>query len=210
MVGFDSEQFSRFGEVLGALAVGKQAVVSNPVKAVWRDVDEEASDELGGFEGHGLVAIFLLGPVVLPLKNDTVFIAVDETRVGDRDAMGVAREILEDGVRPGKWGSSIDVPVKVSKGSDELFEGSGVVEMIELTEEGQAPGALEFAELIEEHAAESAREYFDGQEEVRARGDPVFAIEGEPAARNDAMKVRMMGHGRTPSVEHGGETEASP
>ena len=115
MVGFDSEQFSRFGEVLSALAVGKQAVVSNPVNPVWRDVDEEASDELGGFERQGLVAILLLGPVVLPLKNDTVFIEVDETRVGDRDAVGVTREILEDGVRPGKRGSGIDVPVNLKR-----------------------------------------------------------------------------------------------
>ena len=96
--------------------------------------------------------------------------------------MGVAGEILEDGGRPGKWGS----------GRDKLFEGAGVVEVTEFTEEGQAPGTVERAELLEEHAAESAREHFDGQEEVRARGDPVCAIEGEPAARNDAMKVRLM------------------
>ncbi len=60
--GFGSEQFSRFGEVLSTLAVGKEAVVANAVKAVGQDVDEEASDELVGFEGHGFVAVFLLCP----------------------------------------------------------------------------------------------------------------------------------------------------
>lgn len=37
--------------------------------------------------------IVLLGAVVLPLKDDTVFIEVDETRVSDGDTVGVTREV---------------------------------------------------------------------------------------------------------------------
>jgi len=128
--GFDSEQCSGFGEVLSALAVGKEAVVPDAVKPWRQNVDEEAADELGGFEGHRLVAVLLLGPVVLPLKNDAVLIEADETRVGNRDTVGVAGEILQDGGGSCEGGSGIDVPVKVSKGRDELLEGARVMEVV--------------------------------------------------------------------------------
>ncbi len=57
------------GETLGAMAVGQEAVVTNAVEAVRQRVEEEAANELAGFEGHDLdraaVAIILPGKVDL-------------------------------------------------------------------------------------------------------------------------------------------------
>ncbi len=57
-------------------------------------MDEEAADKLRGIEHHGSVAVLLLGPVVLPLKGNVVFIEVDESRVSDSDPVGVSGEVL--------------------------------------------------------------------------------------------------------------------
>ena len=42
----DVEQLTRAGKVLGAPAVGEETVVSDAVKSVGQDVDQEAADEL--------------------------------------------------------------------------------------------------------------------------------------------------------------------
>ncbi len=57
-------------------------------------MDEEAADKLRSIEHHGCVAVLLLGPVVLPLKGNVVFIEVDESRVSDSDPVGVSGEVL--------------------------------------------------------------------------------------------------------------------
>ncbi len=43
---WDAEQLAGSGEVLGARAVGEEAVVSDTAEALGQDVDEKAADEL--------------------------------------------------------------------------------------------------------------------------------------------------------------------
>ncbi len=62
-------------------------------------MEEEAADELGGFEAHELLAVAApgtsLGAVVLPAEGDGVGIGRDEPAVGDGEPVGVAAEIGE-------------------------------------------------------------------------------------------------------------------
>ena len=155
-------------------------------------MDEEASDKLVGLERHGFVAVMLFGAVVLPLKGDVVSIGVDEARVSDGDAVGVSREVLENGAWSGKRWSSIDIPLTVAQASDESFEGARVSQRLELGKEAQALLAIQCEEFIEEQTSEQSGEDVDVDEEVVARGEPRFAIEGETTARDDAVQVRMM------------------
>ena len=50
------EQLTGTRDVVGASGVGEEAVVTDAVKAVGQDVDQEAADELVGCERHQLVA----------------------------------------------------------------------------------------------------------------------------------------------------------
>ena len=77
-VGFTPSSFRALARFSARLAVGEKPVVTDAVKATRQDVDEEPADKLGGFERHRLVAVFLLSPVILPLKGHAVFIEVDE------------------------------------------------------------------------------------------------------------------------------------
>ena len=44
-------------------------------------------------------------------------------------------------------------------------------------------------------------------EEVGAGGDPSRSVEREPSTGHDHMHVRMMGEGRAPGVQHGGDAD---
>ncbi len=65
------EQPATSAEAFGAGAVGQEAVVTNAMEAVRQRVEEEAADELAGFERHDLgvaaVAIVLPGEPYRPL-----------------------------------------------------------------------------------------------------------------------------------------------
>ncbi len=137
-------------------------------------MDEEAADKLGRIEGHGGVAVLLLGAVVLPLKGNVVFIEADESRVSDSDTVGVSGEVLEYSAGPGKWRSGINIPLAVTKASDETFEGTGMLKGLEFAKEAQALLAVEREEFIEEQTSEQGGEHFDVDEEVVTRGEPGY------------------------------------
>ena len=84
------EQLAGSRDVVGAGAVGEQAVVADAVEAVRQHMDQEAADELVGCERHHLVALAAFGAVVLPPEGDAVARRGDQAAVGDGDAVGVA------------------------------------------------------------------------------------------------------------------------
>src|SRR3974390_1838485 len=51
------EQLARTSDVVGANALGEQAVVADAMQAFWQHVDEETADELEGGGGHLLLLI---------------------------------------------------------------------------------------------------------------------------------------------------------
>ena len=85
---------------------GEQAVVADAVEAARQHVQEKAADELGGVERHGLEPVAAFDPVVLPFEGDARLVERDEPGVRDRDAVGVAGEIGENGLaarRTASW-----------------------------------------------------------------------------------------------------------
>ena len=53
--GFLPQQLTNFGDVLSAVAIAKEAEVSDALQALGKNVQEEAADELTGLQGHDLV-----------------------------------------------------------------------------------------------------------------------------------------------------------
>ena len=60
-------------------------------------MQQEAADKLVGGERHGLVSIFLLGAIILPLEGDPVLIEGDQAAVGNGNPVSVAGQISQDG-----------------------------------------------------------------------------------------------------------------
>jgi hypothetical protein len=104
------EQLAHPGDVMRADAAGQQAVVANAMEAARQDVNEKAADELGDGKRHRLLAIAPLDPIILPSECDGAVSERDQPAVGDGDAMGVARQIGQNGLGSAEGSLGIDDP----------------------------------------------------------------------------------------------------
>ena len=110
--------------------------MSDAVQAARQDMEEKAADELGGVERHGLEPVAALDPVVFPFEGDAGLVEGNETRVRDRDAMGVAREIGKNGLRPSEGSLGVDDPCdRKSSGEEdehEVLKPFGAIQRVQL------------------------------------------------------------------------------
>jgi len=102
-----AEQPASQCNVVGPVAIGEEAVVTDAVKSVGQDVDQKAADELVGVERHQLVAGLGLGPVILPFERHALAIKGDEPAVGNSNPVGVAGQVGQDSVGSAKRRFSI-------------------------------------------------------------------------------------------------------
>ena len=132
-----------------------------------------------------------------------VVVAGLDAAVGDGDAMGVAAEIGENlrGSAEGLLG--VDDPIEATYGGQMRGERGGIGQIGEIAEESEALRVEGGLQAFEEQAAEQPGKRLDRQKEVRAPRDPSGAIDGKPAAGDDAMDVRMVRQRLPPSVQDG-------
>lgn len=85
----------------GAAAVGEEAIVANAVKTVGQDMEQETADEFAGLQRHHLLLVVMA--IVLPAEADGAVRELDQTAVGDGDAVGVAAEIGQHLLGSAEW-----------------------------------------------------------------------------------------------------------
>ena len=82
--------------------------MTNAAEPFRQHVEQEATDELIGVERHHLGLV--VGAIILPTEADPTVLAGEKPIVCDRDAMGVAPQILEHLLWPGEGTLGIDDP----------------------------------------------------------------------------------------------------
>jgi hypothetical protein len=92
-------QRGQASDVVGAVATGKQPIVTNAVEALGEDVHQKAPDELARGERHRLPAIRPVEAIVLPAKGDATVVGGDQPPVGDGDAVVNGPDRSRAGVR---------------------------------------------------------------------------------------------------------------
>ena len=117
------QQATAQGQLGGTLAVGQVAVVTDAVEAVGQDVKQEAADELVGIERHHLALVVVA--VVLTQEADASLVQADQATVGDRDAMGIAAEIVQDLFGHAEWALGEDHPGRRRSGRRQAAKASG-------------------------------------------------------------------------------------
>ena len=140
----------------------------DPVEVGRQDMQQEAAHKLLRGQAHRLEAVLLA--VVLPAEADAAVLDGQEAVVGDRDAVGVAAEVIEDtgGTVEGRLG--IDDPLGLAQGPEVAVEGGGLGERGEGAGQAQAALAEGAFEALEEEGAEAAGEDADRQEEAGPAG----------------------------------------
>src|ERR1700739_681046 len=94
--------------------IGEKAVVSDAVKAVGQDMDQEAADKLVGVERHKLVAGVAFGPVILPFESHALAVEGDEAAVGNSNPVRVGGPVGEYSAGSAKGPFCIDNPFDLS------------------------------------------------------------------------------------------------
>ena len=103
--------------------MGEEAVVADADEALGQGVKEEAAGELAEGEGEGAGPGT---PVVLVAEGDVVVVDSDQPVVGDGDAMGVAGQILQDGVGAVEGWLGVNDPVGAPCLVQEALERKGL------------------------------------------------------------------------------------
>jgi len=156
-------------------------------------------------ERHRLLSVAIA--IVLPMKADVAVVDVEKAVIGDRDAMGVSRDVGQDLFGAGEGRFGVDTPFCLSRGSEVALKGAAVAERFQAPAEVQFIGIEGLLQRGKEQPTEETSEHADGQKEVGSAADPTTAVGRETAAGDDAMQVRMMEQCLAPSVEDGEEAE---
>src|SRR5450631_2730843 len=104
-----SEQFATAGELLLAVAVAHEAVITDALKSLGQDMDQETSDELPGVERHYLLSVLVA--IVLPPEAYLAILDIDDPVVGDCHPVCVASDIFENLLSAREGWLGIDHPV---------------------------------------------------------------------------------------------------
>src|SRR6516162_3691810 len=142
--------------VVGPVGIGEEAVVTDAMKSVGHDMDQEAADELVGVERHKLITSVALGSVILPFESDALAGEGDEPAVGNSSTVCVAGKVGEDGVGSAKRSLGIDDPFDLAQCGEACVEGCRLGEGGLVGEELQPPGLVGCGQSFQEQAAEEA------------------------------------------------------
>src|SRR6516165_6241459 len=141
-------------DIAGPIGIGEEAVVSNAVETVGQHVDQKATDELVDVEGHQLVAVVGLGPVILPFEGHALAVEGDEPAVGNRDPVSVAGQVGEHSAGSAKRLFGIDDPSDLSQCSNVGFEACWLGQAGVSGEKLQSPSLVRSREPFQEKTAE--------------------------------------------------------
>src|SRR5262249_6625423 len=120
------------------------------LEAVWQNVKEKASHELGGRQGHGLDARSV--SVVFPGESHVVIGNLYQAMIGDGDAVRVAAQIAENLLRPGKGLLAVDHPVDPPERGKAGTKCSRLRQIGEIGEELQASVLMSGNKLLQKGA----------------------------------------------------------
>jgi hypothetical protein len=148
------EQIATERQLGGAMAVGEEADVADPVEAIGHGVLQEATNEFVGRERHDLG--FAVLPIVLPGEADLAVVEPDQATVGDGDAVSVAAEISEHLLGPGERRLGVDDPVDLGCRVEPSGERGGVGQARERAGKAEFVVGEGGAQLIQEQVAEMA------------------------------------------------------
>ena len=147
-----SEQASAEYELVGAMAVGQEAVVTNAMEAIRQYVEEEAAHELGDRHSHDFALMTATLPVVLPAEADVGLVKVEQATVGDSDTVGVARQIGQELLGTGEGLFRIDDPFGCAQRRESGGKCLRPIERCEIGKELQFAGLERCRQTFEEKA----------------------------------------------------------
>ena len=174
--------------------------MSNPLEPTRQDVEHETAEKFHGFQRHRAEPVAAL--IVLPPEDHLTVFQGHEPLVRDGDAMGVAREILEDVLGLAQGFLRIDDPFGTPQSPQEALPWLRCRELLTAAAQCELAPAVDVLERREEQASEAPAEDLHRQEEVWATGEPSGLVRCQAPSGKDTMEMRVMVELLAPGMEH--------
>ena len=153
-------------------------------------VKQEAANEFMGIEGHGLFSVVIFSIPVT--EGDFSVVGRENPIIGERHAVGVATEVVEDMDGRSERFFGIDDPGFFSQGVEEELEGYGVGQEGGLTHEEEFVLSENLLEQVEELTPQNDAQGFNREQKVLTGRPPALLIEGQGARRDQTMEMKMI------------------
>jgi hypothetical protein len=176
-------------EGVASVAFGEEAVVTDAVEAVGQDVEEKAADELVRGKPHD--AASASAAIVLVRERHMIVVDGDEPRVGDRRAVRVAGEIGQYALGAAEGRLGVDDESALPQRAHPFGERGDLGERDQVAEETEVAATESGFQAVEEQTAEDLRQGSDGEQEVGFASDPSLTVEGDAAAGDETMDMRV-------------------
>ena len=128
--------------------------MADAVDALGQHVEQEAADELACFQCHGAIALPPIATIILVSEGHAGLVERDQAAVGDGDAVCVARQVGEHGLRPGEGRLGVDERALLAERRQDGGKGLLIAEAEMIAEEAQTAGGMERGKLIDEEPPE--------------------------------------------------------
>src|SRR5262245_43891072 len=181
--------------------------MTNAMEPGREDMEQEAANELAHVEAHDFVLVMSVLPIVLPAETDMGRVEIEQTAVGDGDAMDVTREIGQDLLGAGEGFFGIDHPFGLAQRREVGCEGVDVLERGEIGEELKLSCCMQSLDSFEEQASEQAREHPHCKKEAALAGHPTLSVRRQATTWYDAMQMGMMLEVLAPGVQDGADAD---
>jgi hypothetical protein len=121
--------------------------MANAMEPLGQHVEQKTPDELACIKRHHLVAFGAVAAIVLVAEGDAPLVEADQPRVGDGDAVGLARQIGQHRLGACEGGLGVDEPILPAQGCQEAGKGAAVAEARMRAEELEMPGRMGVGKL---------------------------------------------------------------
>ena len=115
------------GETFPSVPIRQEAEVPDLHEPGREHVEQEATYELDGIQGHPLLLIAVRR--VPPAKGHLTVAHLQQAPIGNGDTMRVASEVLDQVFRTAKWGLGVDHPVQAAQSEQEAVELGGILQV---------------------------------------------------------------------------------
>ena len=166
---------------------------------------QESAQKLLG--GHRHQPLLVLVGIIFPSEGDLALGDVDDPVIGDRDAVRVSGQILEDVLRPSEWSFGVNDPVIAIQRPKESVERSLFSQWFQHAREAKVPEAERPFQTGDKLAPKNTAQHFHRQEEGVPGVNPALMVRGEATGWDDAVYMRMRLKILPPRVEHAEEAD---
>ena len=116
-------------------------------------MDQETTNELWCSQRHGGVAASTFKTVIFDAKGYVIGIGSDQAAVGNRDPMGIARQISEHRLWSREGFFCIDDPVDFAERLQESIKGVTINKFSKIAKEVQLSGCMQLGQTLQNQAS---------------------------------------------------------